>query len=200
MSTIQKEAKTVTSPETLEEEINWLKGVANGDRQCFRNLHERFKGLVFTTIQKVLNDHQDSEDTMQEVFAQIWQKAGLFVENKGKPHTWITTMARNRAIDKLRSKQRRARLRDSFQEETDTMEQTIRIDAVSDVYENERAEIIRSAVMELSLEQREAIELAFFSGLTQNEVADKLGQPLGTVKARIRRGVTRLKEKVQRKL
>jgi len=200
MNTKQTTKKKVINPEALAEEIKWLRGVANGDRQCFQNLHERFKGLVFTTIYKVLNDHQDSEDTMQEVFAQIWQKAGMFVEKKGKPHTWITTMARNRAIDKLRSKQRRAKLRDSFQEESETMEQTKQIDAVTDVYQNERSEVIRSAVMELSLEQRQAIELAFFSGLTQNEVADQLGQPLGTVKARIRRGVTRLKEKVKRKL
>ena len=196
----QKSNPMTVDENTLEEEIRWLQGVANGDRECFRNLHERFKGLVFSTIQKVLNDHQDSEDTMQDVFAQIWQKASLFVENKGKPNTWITTMARNRAIDKLRSKQRRAKLRDSFQEEMEFQGQPEGVSAFNDVYENERSEIIRSAVLELSAEQREAIELAFFSGLTQNEVAGRLGQPLGTVKARIRRGVTRLKEKVQRKL
>ncbi len=183
-----------------EEEAKWLRGIANGDRTSFRKLHERFKGVIFTTIYKVLNDQQDSEDTMQEVFAQIWQKAHLFAESRGKALTWCTTMARNRAIDKLRSKQRRARLRDSYEEERQTAEQTISVDSADAVYAKERKNIVRGAVMELSDEQREAIELAYFTGLTQHEVADQLGQPLGTIKARIRRGIMKLEHKVRTRL
>ncbi len=180
-----------------EEEAVWLRAVANGDRQAFRQLHDRFKGVIYTTIYKVLNDHQDTEDVMQEVFAQIWGKARLFDNQRGKPLTWCTTMARNRAIDRIRSKQRRARLRDALEEENKKEEPLVSRNSLDEVNSNETKGIVRGAVLELSDEQREAIELAYFAGLTQNEVADRLGEPLGTIKARIRRGILKLQGKVR---
>ncbi|MEM9480606.1 MAG: sigma-70 family RNA polymerase sigma factor [Verrucomicrobiota bacterium] len=189
-----KKTKIESNP---EEEAVWLRAVANGDRIAFRQLHDRFKGVIYTTIYKVLNDHQDTEDVMQEVFAQIWQKAKLFDSQRGKPLTWCTTMARNRAIDRIRSKQRRARLRDALEEENKKEEPLTTRDSLDVVTANETSGIVRTAVMELSDEQREAIELAYFAGLTQNEVADRLGEPLGTIKARIRRGITKLQGKVR---
>ncbi|MEM0895453.1 MAG: sigma-70 family RNA polymerase sigma factor [Verrucomicrobiota bacterium] len=189
-----KRTKIESNP---EEESQWLRSVANGDRVAFRHLHDRFKGVIYMTIYKVLNDHQDTEDVMQEVFAQIWQKAKLFDNQRGKPLTWCTTMARNRAIDRIRSKQRRARLRDALEEENKKEEPITSRDSLDEVTANETNGIVRSAVMELSDEQREAIELAYFAGLTQHEVADRLGEPLGTIKARIRRGITKLQCKVR---
>jgi len=180
-----------------EEEAAWLEAIARGDGASFQKLHARFKGIVFNTIYKVLNDQQDSEDTLQEVFAHIWQKADMFVAGKGKALTWITTMARNRAIDRLRSKQRRARLRDSYGEENFVDAEPAAHCSMDAIYENERYRMLRSAVLELSRDQREAIELAYFSGLTQNEVAERLGEPLGTIKARIRRGMHKLETKVK---
>ena len=99
-----------------EEETGWLRAVANGDRTSFRKLHERFRVLLFSTILKVLNNHEDSEDVLQEVFAQIWRKAHLYEPSKGRALSWAATMARNRAIDHLRSIRRRARLREEFGE------------------------------------------------------------------------------------
>lgn len=189
-----------TQDSDQEEEMALLARIANGDRVSFELLHERFAGVVYSTVYKVLNDTEDTEDVAQEVFTQIWQKAKLYNRGRGKPLTWVATMARNRAIDRLRSKQRRFRLRDEFQEESAVQEVVTQSDSSDEVYAKEAGEIVRSAVMQLSHEQREAIELAFFSGLTQNEIAQNLGQPLGTVKARIRRGMMKLREKVQHRL
>ncbi|MEM8953276.1 MAG: sigma-70 family RNA polymerase sigma factor [Verrucomicrobiota bacterium] len=183
------------------EEARWMAGVAKGDRVCFEKLHDRYAGLVFATVYKVLNDHQDAEDVSQVVFSQVWQKAHLYDRSKGKPITWTVTLARNRAIDRLRSKQRRSHLRDGYSEESKVFEATAtRRDASDEVSEHERAETVRTAVLELSDEQREAIEMAYFGGMTQQEIARKLGQPLGTVKARIRRGVMRLRGVVGHRL
>jgi RNA polymerase sigma-70 factor (ECF subfamily) len=176
------------------EEVALMAGISNGDRESFRKLHARYAGLVFSTVYKVLNDHQDAEDVSQVVFSQLWQKAHLYDSSKGKPITWTVTIARNRAIDRLRSKQRRSLLGGGISEETKALEGTATgRDAWDEVADRERVVTVRSAVLELSGEQREAIELAYFSGLTQREIATCLGQPLGTVKARIRRGVIRLR-------
>lgn len=183
------------------EEALLLGAIAEGDKGSFQELHQRYAGVIFSTVYRVLNDQQDAEDVSQEVFHQIWNKAHLYQQSKGKPLTWVATMARNRAIDCLRSKQRRARLRDDFEDEVTGLEETAEtMDSSDRAYAHERQSILRTAVMELSPEQREAIELAYFAGLTQLEVAQRLGQPLGTIKARIRRGVTRLQDKLRRRL
>lgn len=175
------------------EEMELLHAIARKEHHAFHQLHQRFAGVIYSTVYKVLNDQQDTEDVVQEVLVQIWQKAHLYQSSKGRPLTWVATMARNRAIDRLRSKQRRIRLRDDFDQETESDEKVVSRDSSDAADTNERQGIVRSAVMELSKEQREAIEMAFFKGLTQSEVAEQLGEPLGTVKARIRRGIIRLK-------
>lgn len=182
------------------EEIAMLEAIANGDRQAFRQLHERFSGVVHSTIFKVLNDSMDTEDVAQEVFTSIWKKAAMYNRSKGKPLTWVTTMARNRAIDRLRHKQRQSRLNEDFKEERDALTTPTRIDSAAQAESNDRHRVVRSAVMELSQEQREAIQMAYFSGLTQAEIAEKLGEPLGTVKARIRRGMLKLRSVVPKRL
>jgi len=170
-----------------------LRGIANGDRACFAEFHKRFSGMVYATAIQVLHNHEDAQDTSQEVFTSLWKKAKMFIDDRGKPSTWLAAMARNRSIDKLRSRQRRSRLNDSFEDESRTEEQLIRIDPAKEASANEMGLHVRTAVMELSPEQREAIQLAFFEGLTQLEIAHKTGEPLGTIKARIRRGLGRLR-------
>lgn len=180
-----------------EEEAAWIAAIANGDRIAFRNLHERYRAILFFTINKVLGNIEDSEDVMQEVFAKIWAKAHLFDLSRGKPLTWATTMARNRAIDRYRSKQRRSKLGDRYETHVDVIADRSTNITERDIEQNETARMLQSAVLELTPGQREAIDLAYFGGLTQNEVAERTGQPLGTVKARIRRGIERLEKKVR---
>ena len=177
-----------------------LQRVGQRDVAAFQELYRKFSGLLYSTIYRVLNDHQDTEDIMQEVLVQIWQKAHVYEPAKGKPLTWISTMARNRAIDRIRSKQRRSKLNDGFEQESRVVQPEF-VDDTSDlVISSERESVVQYAVLDLTPDQREAIQLAYFGGLTQSEIAERLHEPLGTVKARIRRGVQRLEQSVRHRL
>lgn len=195
--------KTVTPPPDLEElarDTAMIQRIGKRDVVAFQDFYKKFNSLLYSTIYRVLNDHQDTEDIMQEVLVQIWQKAHLYEPGKGKPLTWVTTMARNRAIDRIRSKQRRSKLNDGFEQESKTVQPEFIEDTRDVLMAKESDEMLKGAVMELSPDQREAIQLAYFGGLTQSEIAEKLREPLGTVKARIRRGVQRLEQVVKRRL
>lgn len=180
----------------LQADIDLLRKTGMGDRACFAELYRRYIGLVHSTAFRVLNSRTDAEDVAQDVMFMIWEKSPLFDAAKGKPVTWILTLARNKAIDRLRSLQRRARLQDEVESEALVGESTHDRQPADDVDATERGEIVRTAVRKLSGEQREVIEMAYFGGLTQQEIASRLGEPLGTVKARIRRGMLRLKKMV----
>lgn len=174
-----------------------LRSIANGDRAGFAEFHRRFSGMVYATAVQILHNHEDAQDTAQEVFSSLWKKAGMFADDRGKPSTWLAAMARNRSIDKLRARQRRSKLNDSFEDESRGTEQMVRTDPARETSANEMGHQVRTAVMELTEEQRQAIQLAFFDGLTQLEIARQTGEPLGTIKARIRRGLGRLRGMVQ---
>lgn len=184
-------------PETdndLATEIDLLRQIGQGERRSFELLYDRFSGVLFSTAFRVLNNQEAAEDVLQDVFVQIWEKAALYDPERGKPMTWAITLTRNKSIDRLRSTQRRNRLQDELKSESETVEQfddRSSFDAVSSVETNE---IVRGAIKKLSPDQREAIELAFLSSLTQTEIAERLNEPLGTVKARIRRGMMKLRE------
>jgi RNA polymerase sigma-70 factor (ECF subfamily) len=184
----------------LAADTEMLQAIGRRDVAAFQGFYRKFNGLLYATIYRVLNDHQDTEDIMQEVLVQVWQKAHLYEPSKGKPLTWVTTMARNRAIDRIRAKQRRSKLNDDFESETRPLQPEFVEDTSDLVTSHENDKVVQSAVMELTADQREAIQLAYFGGLTQSEIADKLNEPLGTVKARIRRGVQRLEQVVKRRI
>ena len=191
-------APTETSsvkPESSENEIQLLRRVAQGDREAFAQLYDQFSGILYATALKVLQDAKEAEDVLQEVFLQIWNKAGNYDPNLGKPLTWTLTLTRHRAIDRLRSTQRRYKLvEDATPELADNQPQAAES---SDADQNL---IVRNAVQSLPAEQRQAIELAFFGGLTQDEISQNLQQPLGTIKARIRRGMMKLRASLEGKL
>lgn len=184
--------------EDVSIEIGLLQGVGRGDQACFEQLYDRFSGVLFTTAYRVLNDQEAAEDVLQDVFVQIWDKAPTYDPARGKPLSWAVTLTRNKAIDRLRSAQRRYRLQEELQEEGFGREEPVL--SLDEVDSAEKSQIVRNAVMRLTKEQRQAIELAFFSGLTQSQIAEELNQPLGTVKARIRRGMMRLKELIGHRL
>ncbi len=171
-----------------------LKGITVGDRGAFDAFHARFHGMVFATALQILHHYEDAEDCAQDVFTSLWNKAGLYLDERGKPSTWLAAMARNRAIDKLRARQRRSRLNDSFEQECKTELPLTRFDPSDFAGAQEMGRWVKSAVMQLTPNQASAIRMAYFEGLTQLEIARKTGEPLGTIKARIRRGLGRLKE------
>jgi RNA polymerase sigma-70 factor, ECF subfamily len=180
--------------EQLRIEIELLQRTGQGDRHSFAQLYDRFSGVLFSTAYRVLNDQHAAEDVLQDVFVQIWDKAPLYDSARGKPLTWAVTLTRNKAIDRLRSVQRRTRAQDELERQTSIFTKWEGKTSADEVDASEKSRMVRSAVMQLSDEQRQAIEMAFFSGMTQAEIAEKLEEPLGTVKARIRRGMMKLKD------
>jgi RNA polymerase sigma-70 factor, ECF subfamily len=185
-----------TAPESDDRtvELDLLARITKRERAAFEQLYTRYSNILYATAMKFLKEDADAQDVVQDVFIQIWDKAKLYDPAKGKPLTWALTMTRNRSIDRIRAIQRRTRLRDDFEKETVADESAGIREALSGVDASERSQILRDAVGRLSPEQRKVIDLAFFGGLTQSEIADRLGEPLGTVKARARRGLMKLKE------
>ncbi len=181
-------------------EIELLRLIGQGDRNSFAQLYDRFAGVLFSVANRVLNNQEAAEDVLQDVFIQIWEKAPLYDPLRGKPLTWAVTLTRNKSIDRLRSTQRRNRLRDEVEKESLTFEQFDDKSSVDAVDAMEKGAMVRAAIAKLSPDQRQAIELAFFSGLTQTEIAERLGEPLGTIKARIRRGMMKLKDVISTQL
>jgi RNA polymerase sigma-70 factor (ECF subfamily) len=182
------------SASELEIEIDLLRRIGQGDHRGLEDFYDRISGTLFGIAFRILNNRESAEDVLQEVFVQIWEKAPLYDPSRGKPLTWAVALTRNKAIDRLRSTQRRARLQEDVKKETDNLE---RIDARSSfdtVSAGEHGKLARDAILRLSDEQREVIELAFIQSLTQSEIAARLGEPLGTIKARIRRGLAKLRE------
>ena len=176
--------------------LQLMEGVAARDSSSFDELCTMVRGILTATIYKVLNNREDSEDVCQEVLVKIWENGAMFDRSKGRPLTWLRTLSRNRAIDRLRSKQRRADLNERFRVEVDTPSARQSRSLTDMVSTKEHATIVRNAVIKLNPEQRQVLELAYFKGLTQSEIASQLDQPLGTVKARIRRGVKSLRHHV----
>ena len=186
----------VNEPAEPNLDAELLRRIGAGDRPAFGEFYDRHATLMFSVACKILNDASEAEDVLQEVCVQIWEKARAFDPNLGKASSWAATLVRNKAIDRIRASQRRSRLAEQAGAE-------FAISSEADGSANEaihgfdKAKIIQSAITELPTEQRRAIELAYFSGLTQNEISEKLSEPLGTVKARIRRGLLKLRDQLE---
>jgi RNA polymerase sigma-70 factor (ECF subfamily) len=177
----------------VDAEIELLRRIGRGDRESFAQLYDRFSSAVFSAAFRIVNNQQAAEDVLQEVFLQVWEKAALYDPARGKPLTWAITLTRNKAIDRLRATQRRGRLQESLERDAGASEQFDGRSSFDAVDLLEKGKLVAEAMRKLPPEQREALDLAFFSGLTQSEIAEHLKEPLGTIKARIRRGMLKLK-------
>lgn len=167
-----------------------MQRIASGDTAAVSELYEGTSRLVFGLILRVLGDREAAEEVLLDVYTQVWRQASNYEPARGSPLAWLITIARTRAIDRLRAGrldlQRRQPLELLEQEisEGDTPEQA----AAS----AERGRLVREAMGTLAAEQRQAIELAYYSGLSHSEIAAQLGQPLGTIKTRTRLGMMKL--------
>jgi RNA polymerase sigma-70 factor (ECF subfamily) len=184
----------------LEAEIELLKKIGQGDRESFGELYDRFSGPLFSAAYRVLNSQVAAEEVLQDVFIQIWEKAQLYNPAIGKPLTWAVTLTRNKAIDRLRSMQRRNRLQENAQREAENFERFDGQSSFDAVALTETCKLVREAMEKLSQDQRQVIELAFFSSMTHTEIAERLSVPLGTIKTRIRRGLMKLRELISPEL
>lgn len=164
------------------------------DRQAFEAIFDRYGDLVYSTALRVLRDVHLAEDISQEIFVRLWRKPESYVAERGRFLTWLISVARNRAVDEVRARRRRQRYETASPEE---QERELPAAEANDPALNaqlaEQRRIVRAALAQLPPEQREALELAYFGGFTQQEIADRLGQPLGTVKTRIRLGMQKLR-------
>jgi RNA polymerase sigma-70 factor (ECF subfamily) len=176
-----------------------LAGIAAGDEKAFLRLHDRYRALLHAAIFRVLDDPGDTEEVLQEVFSLLWRKADQYRPERGRPITWLTSTARNRAIDRLRARRRQSRLKEAYEDSLDFVQRGMAPASAADVaLRREACSAVRTAVLELNEIQREAIERVYFGGLTQQQLADEIGEPLGTVKARVRRGLAKLRETLDR--
>ncbi len=179
-----------------ELQIQLLRRIAAEDRQALADLYDQIAGSLFAVAFRILGDRHEAEEVIQDVFVQIWDKAAIFDPMMAAPFTWALSITRNRSIDRLRSRQRRARLMDDLEEATGV--NSMPVAPTPDVaLADDELTAIRSAVHGLPFEQRQAIEMAFFGGKTHLEIAETLKEPLGTIKARIRRGMLKLRESLQ---
>jgi len=148
-------------------------------------------------IYQILQDQKESEDVMQEAFVQMWKKASTYDGSRSALFTWAVMISRNKAIDRLRARQRRSRTVDAAAAELEAAPPEATEQADDALGRSEERLRVRSALSSLPVPQREAIDLAFFGGMTQVEISARLGAPLGTVKARIRRGLLSLRDALE---
>ena len=166
-----------------------LEGIAHGDEASLAVLYDRYHLLSFSLALRVVNDRGRAEDVVQDAFLSVWRKAGSYVAGRGSVKTWLTSIVRNRAIDLVRAR----RESDGDDEAVLLALRDPRPGVVEQVTASLDRQTIRTAISELPLEQRQAIAMAYFEGLSHSEIADATGLPLGTVKSRIRLGMHRLK-------
>lgn len=164
--------------------LSLLKRLAAGEQAALGEFYDLFAGLVNAVALRILRDVADAEDVVQEVFVQVWRQAARYDPGRGSPEAWVSTLARSRAIDRLR--RRIARSRPQGGEPLPA--------PVTPPPKAAEVLAVRAALEGLPAEQRRLLELAYFEGLTQTEIARQLDQPLGTVKTRMRSAMIRLRE------
>ena len=176
--------------ESRDDPIELIERVSAGDREAFGRLYDRYAPLVFAFALRVLGRRPEAEDLLQEVFLQAWRQAGTYRQERGTPEAWLSTITRSRAIDRLRAIRRREK---SFipMQDAPSVDPPGRVEASGS--ESDARLTVAGPLAELPAAQRIVLELAYFEGLTQAEIATRLGEPLGTVKTRIRAGLDRLR-------
>jgi RNA polymerase sigma-70 factor (ECF subfamily) len=169
-----------------------IEAVARGDRRAFESLYDRYSSAVFGLALRTLRDRESAEEAVQEVFWRVWQRAQSFDRNRSfKP--WLFGIAHNYCIDELR--RRRSRPQSVYEDDEHPVLSSIAdaADVSEAALDSEQRRIVLTALEQLPTEQRQALELAYFSGLTQQEIAVRLGNPLGTIKTRMRLGLQKLR-------
>ncbi len=174
--------------------VDLLRGMAAGDREAFARFYDRYASMVFPLVLRIVRERTDAADVLQEVFWEAWRAAAQYDPTRGTPEAWLVTRARSRAIDRVR-----ARRRPGEGGAVPLDDAVVAADEGTGAAA-ERAGargLLRGALARLPEAQREVIELAYYGGLTQTEIAERLKQQLGTVKTRIRLALERLREVVQ---
>jgi RNA polymerase sigma-70 factor, ECF subfamily len=174
--------------ERSDEEL--LEAIADGDDAALGALYDRFGRLAYGVAFRILRDQALAEDAVQEAFLAVWRSATRYQSERSKPATWIITLVHRRAVDLVRREDRRRT--EALDEEPEQSAEGVH----EEVALRRRREAVQTALRQLPDDQRQALELAYYGGFTQSELAERLGVPLGTIKSRMFAGLTRLRELV----
>jgi RNA polymerase sigma-70 factor, ECF subfamily len=174
-------------------DLELMEGIQRGEADALSELYDRYNGIVKALVLRVIHNEAEADDLLQEIFMEIWNQAKNFSARKGKPLGWMVTLARRRAIDGLRKKQAYSRAEERLQTETEQQpEAWVQNPTENDITRGDTRELISKVIQSLPLPQQQAIELAFFHGMSQREIAAKTNTPLGTVKTRLELGLKKI--------
>ena len=175
-----------------------MEAIAHGNAAALSTLYDRYASILKALTIRVVHDEAEADDLLQEVFMQVWQQARNYSSDKGKPLGWIVTLTRRRAIDRLRKRQAYCRAKDRFEVTTDRQpESWVHNRIEDDIHLEDMRAFLKAKIESLPPFQREAIEMAFFKGMSQREIALATETPLGTIKTRLELGLRKLSESVR---
>ena len=169
-----------------------IEQMAAGDQTALANFYDLTNRMAFGLILRIMGDRSTAEEVLLDVYTQVWRQADTYRPERGTPLAWLMTIARTRALDRLRAGRQEMQRRESLETVADV--RSVAADPEEAASTKEQQRLVRKALTALSDEQRQVIELAYFSGFSQSEIAAHLGQPLGTVKTRVRLGMIKLRE------
>src|ERR1700704_2557410 len=176
-------------------DLELMLAIQAGEPEALSQLYDRYNGILKALILRVIHNEAEAEDLLQEIFMEIWKQSKNFSAQKGKPLGWMVTLARRRAIDGLRKKQAYARAGERLQNETEQQpEAWVHNATAEEITFTDTRIIVRNVINSLPPAQQEAINLAFFRGMSQREIAAKTNTPLGTVKTRLELGLKKIYE------
>jgi RNA polymerase sigma-70 factor, ECF subfamily len=183
---------------TSVESSSLLPAVAHGDLAAFEQLYDRHSSTLYGLLLRILANPDDAQEVLQETFVKAWTNAKMFDSVRGSDVAWLISIARSRGIDRLRSRKIRGDREDEAGREVSSSFGFVeKRTGVDDAIQSEERRAVRSALAELPDSQRIALALAYFDGLSQSEIAEKLGEPLGTIKTRMQLGMKKLRERLK---
>jgi RNA polymerase sigma-70 factor (ECF subfamily) len=175
-----------------------LPAVAQGNVSAFEELYDRYASTVYGLLLRILANADDAQEVLQETFVKAWTSAKMFDAVRGSEVAWLISIARSRGIDRLRSRRTRVEREDEAGREQSIFSAFVeRATGADDAIQSEERHAVRSALAELPEPQRIALELAYFEGLSQTEIATRLSQPLGTIKTRMQLGMKKMRDRLQ---
>jgi RNA polymerase sigma-70 factor, ECF subfamily len=189
---VQLAIDTAEASERDQDLVSLVEQVAAGDQSALATLYDATNRFIYSLILRVLGDMGSAEEVLIDVYTQLWRQASSYDANRGAPLAWMATIARSRAIDRLRSSWQDQHRKESLDVLGDAPANAASPEESAAASERQR--FVREALNLLTPEQRRVIELAYYSGLSHSEIAEKLNQPLGTVKTRTRLGMMKLRE------
>jgi RNA polymerase sigma-70 factor (ECF subfamily) len=188
-----RESGQTWGPDGAVEDVRLLRGIAHGDGSCLARLYERRGAALYSLLARMLSNEAEAEEVLQDAFVRIWRRAGDFDPARSAPFTWMVMIARGLALTRLRSRVRLEAGLSAYEQELASLE----VEHVTGGWhapDPDLPVVCAGALRRLPDAQRRALELAFFRGWTQTQIAEATGEPLGTIKARIRRGLLALRD------